>query len=194
VWRARDAGADVLRAIDLSALDRPPQELRRVVGPDRIGRPSIDGDRLTFHVALRRESRIEEIFVPTHRVAVLRRTDDGALLLNPSELAGRLAYVRSSPQGQEVLLGPRRGRRGTADRRLYFTHATVRRDAAHEPGRSRHGAGYPGGRAPRLPERAPEGVELTLWTTALAPGAAYVTSIRRTSTATVTQILTLARR
>jgi hypothetical protein len=193
VWRARDGDADVLRAVDLSAPAEPVQELRRVVGPDRIGRPSLDGDRLTFHIALRRESRIEEIFVPTHRATVLRRADDGALLLNPSEQAGRLLYVRSSPRGQEVLLGPRRGRRGTSDERLYFTHPTVRRDAGHEPGHHRHGAGYPGGRAPRLPPRAPEGVDLTLWTTALAPGLAYVTSIRRTAQGTATQILTLRR-
>lgn len=194
VWRAHEGGADVLRAVDLAAPAEPIQELRRVIGPDRIGRPSLDGDRLTFHVALRRESRIEEIFVPTHRVAILRRADEGALLLNPSELGGRLLYVRSSPQRQEVLLGPRRGRSGTADERLYGTHATVRRDAGHEPGHSRHGAGYPRGRAPRLPARAPEGVDLTLWTTALAPAAAYVTSIRRTSAGTATQILRFRRR
>ena len=37
-------------------------------------------------------------------------------------------------------------------------HPVVRRDAGHERGRERHGAGYPGGKAPKLPERAPEGV------------------------------------
>jgi hypothetical protein len=192
VWRAREGGSDVLRAVDLLDAAQPPQELRRVSGPDRIGRPQLDGDRLVFHVATRAESRIEEIFVPTRRVAVLRRVRHGALLLNPAELGGRLLYVRSSPQGQEVLLGPRRGRRGTADERLYLTHPTARRDAGHEPGHSRHGAGYPGGRPPRLPERAPAGVDLELWTTALAPDAAYVTSIRRTARGTQWQILTLA--
>jgi hypothetical protein len=70
----------------------------------------------------------------------------------------------------------------------------VRRDAGHEPGHHRHGAGYPGGRAPRLPPRAPAGVDLTLWTTALARGAAYVTSIRRAGGATTTQILAIRRR
>jgi hypothetical protein len=193
VWRARDAGADVLRAVDLLAPAEPVQELRRVVGPDRIGRPSLDGDRVVFHVATRGGSRIEEIFVPTRHVAVLRRADQGALLLDPSEQAGSVLYVSSSPQGQAVLLGPRRRRSGDADVRLYFTHPTVRRDAGHEPGRHRHGAGYPGGRPPRLPARAPAGVDLELWTTALAPGLAYVTSIRRTSRGTTTQILALRR-
>jgi hypothetical protein len=193
VWRARDAGFDVLRAVDLLAPGEPPRELRRVAAPDRIGRPALDGDRLVYHVATRAASRLEEVYVPSGGVFVLRRAGEGELLLNPSELGGRLLFVSSSPAGQEVLLGPRRGRRGTADERLYATYPTARRDAVHEPGRSRHGAGYPGGRAPRLPARAPEGVELTLWTTALAPDAAYVTSIRRTARGTATQILTLAR-
>jgi hypothetical protein len=193
VWRAREGGADVLRAVDLLAPAQPPRELRRVLGPDRIGRPSLDGDRAVFHVATRSESTIEEVFVPTGRAAVLRRARGGALLLNPSEHAGELLYVRSSPQGQFVLLGPRRDRRGRADRRLYATHATVRRDAGHEPGHSRHGAGYPGGRPPRLPGRAPAGVDLELWTTALAPDLAYVTRWRRTPRGATTTILALAR-
>ena len=194
VWRAREGSGDVLRVVDLIVPEQPPLQLRRTVGPDRLGRPSIDGDRVIVHVATRTASRIEEIYVPTRRVAVLRNAKDGALLLNPSELAGRLLYVRSSAQGQEVLLGPRHARRGRADERLYATHPTVRRDAGHEPGRSRHGAGYPGGRPPRLPERAPAGVELELWTTALAPDAAYVTRIGRTARGTATEILALGRR
>jgi hypothetical protein len=194
VWRARDGAADVLRALDRLAPDQPPVELRRVPGTSSIGRPSIDGDRVVFHVATPATSRIEEVFAPTRRVAVLRSAGAQEQLLHPSELGGRLLYVRSSPAGQEVLLGPRRGRSGTADARLYRTHPTARRDAVHEPGKSRHGAGYPGGRPPRLPQRAPEGVDLMLWTTALAPAAAYVTSIRRSARATTTQILVLARR
>ena len=194
VWRAREGNADVLRAVDLLAPTQPPQELERLGGPDRLGRPSLDGDRAIFHAATRAESRIEEIFLPTHRMAVLRRARDGALLLNPSEHAGELLYVRSSPAGQYVLLGPRRARSGRADRRLYVTHPTVRRDAGREPGHHRHGAGYPGGRPPPLPPRAPAGVDLTLWTTALAPDAAYVSQINRTPSGTSTAVLALARR
>jgi len=51
----------------------------------------------------------------------------------------------------------------------------------------------PGGRAPRLPGRPPEGVSVTLWSTALAPAVAYVTRIRRTDTGTTTVILSLPR-
>jgi hypothetical protein len=193
VWLAREGDADVLRAVDLLAPAQPPQELQRLAGPDRLGRPSLDGDRAVLHVATRAASRIEEIFLPTHRIAVLRSARDGALLLNPSEYAGELLYVSSSPQGQFVLLGPRRARGGRDDRRLFATPPTARRDAGHEPGHHRHGAGYPGGRPPPLPPRAPAGVELTLWTTALAADAAYVTRIVRTSRGTTTEVLTLAR-
>ncbi len=193
VWRARVGTTVVLRGVDLLAPDQPPFDLRGVAAPGDIGRPSIDGDRVVFTVATLAVSRIEEIFLPTRRITALREAVQGALLLGPSELGGQLLFVRSSPAGQEVLLGPRRGRSGKADRRLYLTHPTARRDAGHEPGHGRHRAGYPGGRPPRLPPLAPEGVQLTLWTTALAPDAAYVTSIRRTAASTATRILTLAR-
>jgi hypothetical protein len=194
VWRAHEGSSDVLRAVDRLAPEQPPVELRRVAGPGAIGRPSIDGDRVVFGVATRAAGSIEEIFLPTRRRTALRSVDHGALLLNPSELAGRLLYVRSSPQGQELLLGPRRERSAAADKPLYVTHPTARRDAVHEPGHGRHGAGYPGRRPPPLPPRAPAGVDLTLWTTALAPSTAYVTSIRRTAAGTTTQILALTRR
>ena len=193
VWRAREGGADVLRAVDLADPGQPARELRRVAAPDRLGRPSIDGDRAIYHVATRAASRIEEVFVPTGRVAVLRNAANGALLLNPSERAGDLLFVSSSPEGQFVLIGPRRARSGRLDESLYTTHSTVRRDAAREPARSRHGAGYPRGRAPRLPPRAPEGIDITLWTTALAADAAYVTRIRRTARGESAEILRIAR-
>jgi hypothetical protein len=193
VWRAREGTFDVLRAVDLLAPEQPPRELLRVAGPDRLGRPSLDGDRAVLHVATRAASRIEEVFLPSGRISVLRRARGGALLLNPSEEAGQLLYVRSSPQGQDVLLGPRRERSGRADARLYAEPPTARRDAGHEPGHHRHGAGYPGGRPPPLPPRAPAGVDLELWTTALAPGMAYVTRIERSRQRSSIAILALAR-
>ncbi len=55
---------------------------------------------------------------------------------------------------------------------------TARRDAGHEPGLEDHRQGYPGGRRPVAPARPPKGLTVTLWTTALAPDAAYVTRLR----------------
>ncbi|HVF79914.1 MAG TPA: hypothetical protein VNA28_16595 [Solirubrobacteraceae bacterium] len=192
-WRAREANGDVLRAIDLQAPDQPPVDLRRVVAPDRIGRPSIDGDRVMFHVARRSASQIEEIYLPTRRRTTLRTGRDGAQLLNPAEDGGQLLYIRSAPERQQVLIGPRRARSGNRDRSLLTMHPTVRRDAGHERGRERHDEGYPRGRAPRLPERAPAGVTVTLWSTALAHDAAYVSRIRRTASSASSVIVRLPR-
>jgi hypothetical protein len=193
VWRARDTGGDVLRMLDLQAPDRPPVDIRRVAAPDRIGRPSLDGDRVVFHVAQRSDSRIQEIYLPTLRRATLRIGANGAQLLNPSESGDELLYVSASFEHQQVLIGPRRSRRGDRDRALLSMHPPVRRDAGHEPGHKRHSEGYPGGRAPKLPPRAPAGVAVTLWSTALAPGAAYVSRMRRTRDGTATVIMRLAR-
>ncbi len=192
-WRAREPGGDVLRALDLQAPDQPPFDIRRVKAPDRLGRPSLDGDRVVFHLGQRAVSRIEEIYLPTRRRTTLRTGRDGAQLLNPSEEGGMLLYVRSSAERQQLLLGPRRARAGTRDASLLTTHATIRRDAGRERSRRRHVEGYPGRRAPRLPERAPAGVTVTLWSTALAPGAAYVSRMRRTASGSSNVIVQLAR-
>ncbi len=194
VWRAGEVGGDVLRVLDLAAPDAPPADIRRARAPDRLGRPSLDGDRVVYHLALRADnSTIEEIYLPTRRRTRLRTGRDGAQLLNPSEQGGSLLYIRSTSERQEVLIGPRRARRGAGDRRLFAMHAVIRRDAGHERGRERHGAGYPGGKAPKVPERAPEGVAVTLWSTALAPQAAYVSRLRRAADGTGNTILRLAR-
>ena len=194
VWRAREPSGDVLRVIDLSANGAPPADIRRARAPDRIGRPSIDGDRVVYHYAQRADnSAIEEIYLPTRRRTRLRTGRDGAQLLNPSEQGGSLLYIRSSAERQLVLIGPRRARRGASDRTLLRMHAVTRRDAIREPGRQRHGAGYPRGKAPRLPERAPEGVTVTLWSTALAPAGAFVSRQRRTAAGTSNTILRLPR-
>ncbi len=184
----------MLRAVDLSAPDQPARDLLRATAPDRLGRPSIDGDRVVLHVAARKASSIAEIFLPTGRVTVLRSETDGPLLLNPSELDGSLLYVRSAVRSQKLLLGPRRGRSAKADKLLYETVPTSRRDAGHERDRKRESQGYPDGRPRELPPRSREGVTVTLWTTALAARSAYVTRIRETKRGVSTQILKVRRR
>jgi len=194
VWRAREPAGDVLRMLDLTAPDQPPADIRRAKAPDRIGRPSVDGDRVVYHFALRADnSAIEEIYLPTRRRTRLRTGRQGAQLLNPSELDGKLLYINSSSARQLVRIGARRARSGDQDRTLLAMHPVSRRDAGHERGRERHAAGYPGGKAPKFPERAPEGVTVTLWSTALAPTAAYVSRQRRAAEGTTNTILRLAR-
>ena len=178
----------------MSAPGSPPADIRRARAPDRIGRPSVDGDRVVYHYALRADnSAIEEIFLPTRRRTRLRTGRHGAQLLNPSELGGTLLFISSTNERQLVRIGARRARTGDQDRTLFRMHPVTRRDAIKERGRERHGAGYPRGKAPKLPERGPEGVTVTLWSTALAPGGAYVSRQRRTAEGTSNTILRLAR-
>ncbi len=194
VWRARVNAADVLRLVDLQAPAEAPVTLRSVSAPGRIGRPSIDADRAVYHVALRDESKIEEIYLPTRRRTTLRRGRNSQQLLNPSELGGSLLFVRASSERQQVLIGPRRARSGDRDRSLYTIKRTVRPDAGHDPGREPHGEGYPGGRPPKRPARPRKGRAVTLWSTALAPHVAYVSRLRRTAKGATTVILRLSRR
>jgi hypothetical protein len=194
VWRAHDGDFDVLRLIDLEAPGEPPVNLRTERRPDRIGRPSIEGDRVVYHVAEHKDgSAIEEIYLPTRRRTTLRRGRNGAQLLNPSEEGSTLLYVRSSYERQQVLIGPRRARRGDRDRSLLTARPVARRDAGHERDHERHGAGYPGGKPPKLPPRPAEGVSATLWSTALSPAIAYVARMLRTKQGTSTVILSLPR-
>ena len=193
VWRAREGAADVLRAVDLQAPAAPAVTLHRVKAPARLGRPSVVGDHAVYHVAQTDDSRIEEIFLPTRRRTTLRRGRTGRQLLNPSEEGGELLYVMASAERQQLLIGPRRARGGDRDRSLLTKGRTVRPDAGHERGRDRHGAGYPGGRPPKRPERPQQGTATTLWSTALAPGVAYVTRIKTTPQGTTSVILRLAR-
>jgi hypothetical protein len=165
VTRERDAtGGDVLVARPLQA----PTDLRVVASvppPAQIGRPSLDGDLVVFHIATRSSSRIvaADLAAGTSRVL---RTASAAQLINPSVLGGELLYVRLTATAQRLELGGLNP--GGRNRVLYRLNAAARRDPGYEPGHS-HVT-----RTPR-PKLAP-GI---LWTTALAPQFAYVTFIRR---------------
>ena len=196
VWRAREAGGDVLRVLDLSAPDSPPADIRRAARARPARAP----------VARRRPRRLPP------RAAQRQQHDRGDL---PADAAAHDAALRPQRRPAAQPLRARRARcctsarppsasacgsaraaraRGDRDRTLYSTYPTVRRDAGHERDHERHGAGYPGGKAPKFPERAPEGVQVTLWSTALAPGrAAYVSRLGAPPQGTANTILRLAR-
>ena len=61
------------------------------------------------------------------------------------------------------------------DRSLYGPVPTGRRDAGHEPGDEHKAHGHP----KKLPPRPQPGVSVTLWSTALYAGSAYVTRLRQ---------------
>jgi hypothetical protein len=139
-----------------------------------LGRPALSGDRLLFHVAGATSSRIDQIVLSTGARTTLRRAPR-TLLLNPSARGNALLYVRSTFQRQQLRIGPLRKRAVGKDHALYGTVPTGRRDAGNEPGAEHHKHGHP----QKLPPRPGRGVHITLWTTALAADAAYVTRLRQ---------------
>jgi hypothetical protein len=170
-WRAREADGDAIYAAALGG-----GQPRRIAKSAELGRPSIDGGRLAYHVPGRNGSRIVIADIATGKRTTVRR-ERRALLTNPSLAGGRLLYVRSVYTRQELRLGPPRKRNPRRDRRLWSMPPTGRRDAGHEPGKEHHEHGWPR----RLWPRPKRGLSATLWTTALAADVAYVTLLRQVS-------------
>jgi hypothetical protein len=170
-WRAREGDGDVIYAAPLAG--GAPAEVVRAF---ELGRPALEGGRLAFHVTSSRSGRIIVIDLATGQGGTVRQ-ERRALLLNPSLHGGRLLYVRAVFAGQELRLGPVTRRSPRRDRRLWTTVPTGRRDAGHEPGdvHKKHGQPH------KLWPRPRRGLSATLWTTALAEDAAYVTRLRQVS-------------
>ena len=168
-WRAREAAGDALYAAPLAG-----GEPRLIARAAELGHPSLEGDRLAFHVTGKTGSHIV-IADLAAGTSVAVRSERRALLLNPSLLDGRLLYVRAIFKRQELRVGPQSTRRLRFDRKLWETVPTGRRDAGYEPGVEHHKHGNPHKLWPR-PRR---GHSFTLWTTALSKDAAYVTRLRQ---------------
>jgi hypothetical protein len=171
-WRSREGEDDVLTALPFDPAQGGPRVVDRRPAPVQLGRPALAGDRLLFHVAGRSSSRIDHVRLPTGERQVLRR-QARALLLNPSAWGNRLLYVRSTRTRQQLRYGVLRRRHPARDRALFGTVPTGRRDAGHEPGPQHKAHGHPH----KLPPRPRVGVHNTLWSTALAADAAYVTRL-----------------
>jgi hypothetical protein len=169
VWRARDSGRDTIRAAPLAG-----GRVVRVMRAADLGRPALDGDRVVFHVGGRSGGRIMFADLGRGRRRTVRR-ERRAQLLNPSLRGNRLLYVRALYSRQELVIGPLGRRPPSRDRPLWATVPTGFRDAGHEPGVQHHAHGHP----KRLWRRPRKGVAATLWTTALAADAAYVTRLRQ---------------
>jgi hypothetical protein len=168
-WRARESSGDVVYAIPLEG--GAPVEVMRAA---ELGRPALEGGRIAFHVVGGLSGRIVVFDLASGRGGTVRQ-ERRALLLNPSLQDDRLLYVRSVYSRQELRIGPVRRRSPRRDRRLWSTVPTGRRDAGHEPGNAHKKHGHPH----RLWKRPRRGLSATLWTTALAEDAAYVTRLRQ---------------
>lgn len=183
-WRAREYDGDVVYAAPLAG-----GEPRRVMSASELGRPALDGERLVFHVAGSSSGRIVLADLAAGVSRTVRR-ERRAQLLNPSLLGDELLYVRSIYRRQEVRVGSLTQGLLGRDRRLWQTVPAGRRDAGHEPGVRHHRHGHPR----TLWRRPREGVAATLWTTALAADAAYLTRLRQQSGKELeTEILRLPR-
>lgn len=170
-WRTRDAeGTDRLWVGDGQLVLESP-------APTEIGRPALAGNLLLCHTAGPRGSRLLAIDVTTGAQTLLR-ADPAAQITNPSTDGSRLLYVHATGVTQQLRVGPLAPADPAADAVVLVHASPGRRDKEREPGRHRHRAGYPGRRHPPLPPRSRPGVVATLWSTALAPGVAYVTRLR----------------
>ncbi len=196
IWRApRGDGGQRLLARPRGRQELKAAVLESVPPHAQLGRPSLDEDRVVYHVTSPRGSRIVMRDLITGTVEVLRQTRR-ALLLNPTLNGDELLHVSSSRQAQELLIGPLSG----TDRPLYITTPTARRDDEHERGKLRAHTHYrfirgryrPVARPPR-PARAPRGSTITLWTTALDPTHAYVTRLVLRGGRTSASVLRVAR-
>jgi hypothetical protein len=135
----------------------------------QLGRPSLHGQLLVFHVADTRSSRILAIDLDSRRRTLLRQSRLDALT-NPAVLGGALLYVRQTNTSQMLQLGRVRPGRSDRDRVLLRAASTSLRDSGFQPGYSRVTRTPPAGRP----------AASSFWTTALARDAAYLTLLPRT--------------
>jgi hypothetical protein len=135
----------------------------------QLGRPSLDGRLLVFHVADTRSSRIVAVDLARGKRTILRRSQLDAVT-NPSVLGGTLLYVRQTNTSQMLQLGRARPGSSNGDRVLLRAASTSLRDSGFQPGYSR---------VTRTPPAGPRAAT-SFWTTALARDAAYLTLLPRT--------------
>jgi hypothetical protein len=153
-----------------------PRLVLESAAPTELGRPALLGAALLCHTAGPAGSRLLHVDLATGAQTVLRE-QPGAQITNPATDGSRLLYVHATGQVQQLRVGPIVAADPAADRVLLVHPSPGQRDREHERGRHRHREGYRG-RRPPLPPRSPRGVVAMLWTTAVAPGSAYVTRLR----------------
>ena len=151
-----------------------PRTIATADAPAQLGRPALDGDRAVFHFASRRSSRIIEVDLAT-QIRTTLRFSRRTQITNPSLLGESLLFVQTTPYSQALMLG---SRTGGVLRPLVRIAPSISADKGYSTSHGPHRRVT----RPRRPRReGPAGTTTTLWTTALAPGAAYVTRVRERS-------------
>ncbi|TML33078.1 MAG: hypothetical protein E6G24_08655 [Actinobacteria bacterium] len=133
-----------------------------------LGRPSLSGDLVVYHLAGPAGSGLFSFDLATGKRRRLRFSTQ-AQLLSPARLGSKLLYVRISRCSQELRLGPLDG--NGAGRVLYKLPPLAGEDAGHERGHTHQGEHLPCTPKPKPTARM-------LWTTALSGTTAYVTVLR----------------
>ena len=168
VYRIAVGGKEELRAQSL-ADPTSTKTLTHPKAPGRLGRPSLSGDLVLYHVAGPGGSALFSYDLSLGKRRQLR-SSMVAQLLNPARLGGKLLYVRLARCSQQLRLGPLDA--NGAGRVLYKLPPLAGQDAGHERNHTRQGEHLPCTHPPKPTSRM-------LWTTALSGTEAYVTVLRR---------------
>ncbi len=164
-WRRTTHRGDRLYALRFGAAGERPRLVAASGGRTSLSRPALAGDRLVFATAGPRGSTVVLADLRRRRRRTLARAVE-AQYAEPSLLGDRLLVVRTTACDQELVLARVGGR---ARRRvLYHAGPLGARDESHEHGYSRQGS-EPTKCHPERPR-----ARSILWSTALAPRAAYV--------------------
>ncbi|MGZ4282096.1 MAG: hypothetical protein ACXVEM_07205, partial [Gaiellaceae bacterium] len=134
----------------------------------RLGRPSLAGNLVVYHLALPGRSQLFSFDLSTGKRRLLRSARH-ALLLSPARIGGTLLYVRLGRCSQELRIGRVDG--NGAGSVLYKLPPLAGQDLGHEHGHPEQGSHVP------CPGR-PKPTARSLWTTALSDTTAYVTVLR----------------
>jgi len=167
VYRVAVSGKEELRAQSL-AEPFSTTTLTRPRVPGRLGRPSLSGDLVLYHLAGPGGSGLYAYDLSTGKRSLLR-SSTRAQLLNPVRLGSKLLYVRITRCAQQLRLGTLDG--SGAGRVLYKLPPLAGQDLGHERGHTHQGERLPCSPRPKPTSRM-------LWTTALSDTAAYVTVLR----------------
>jgi cytochrome c biogenesis protein CcdA len=167
-WRSIRGPVDVMWALSLVP-GATPRRIAQIAVPGQLGRPSLSGDRLAYHVASHARSAIRLVDLGTGRRRTVLR-GRGGQVLNPALYDPGLLYVRLSSCRQRLRL--RSLRPGGRDRVLATAGPLGRRDEGHE-----HHHTAQGSEPTRCPDRLPRARE-TFWTTALDATSAYLVTVR----------------
>ena len=177
VTRERSTRGDTIVARSMQTSEA--RIVASAAAPSQLGRPSLDGDVIVYHVATRTGSRIVAADLQAGTTQIVR-SSRRAQLTNPSTSGGLLLYVRQTSTAQFLELGPLAA--GGANRVLYRLGAPALHDNGYEHGHSH-----------RTRTKKPPLAAGTLWTTALGPQRAYVTFIPRRYGAARASIVAVAR-